>query len=167
MRTFVRLALMAVAVVVSPAYAEMKIAVLNYQQALLESDAAKKYAVEAEQKFGPRYNKIKGIEAEAKRLQDRLIKDGQTMQKSDRERLEADFNQKVRDFQLQARQLSEAKANSDRDMMEVIKPKLDNAIKAVIKEGGYDLVLERGAVVDVKPQYEITAQVIKRVNGQR
>ena len=31
----------------------MKVAVLNYQMALLESDSAKKYAVDAEKKFGP------------------------------------------------------------------------------------------------------------------
>jgi outer membrane protein len=37
----------------------MKIAVLNYQMALLESDAAKKYAVDAEKKFGPQLTKLK------------------------------------------------------------------------------------------------------------
>jgi len=34
----------------------------------------------------------------------------------------------------------------------------------VIKSGGFDLVLERGAVIDVKPQYDITRQVIERMN---
>ena len=45
--------------------------------------------------------------------------------------------------------------------------KLDKAVEEVIKQGNYDLVLERGAVVDVKPQYEITRQVIERMNSQR
>ncbi len=52
-------------------------------------------------------------------------------------------------------------------MLKQLKPKLDKAVEEVIKQGNYDLVLERGAVVDVKPQYEITRQVIERMNSQR
>ena len=51
MRNLTRFALFASLLVAVPAFAEMKIAVLNYQMALLESDAAKKYAVDAEKKF--------------------------------------------------------------------------------------------------------------------
>jgi outer membrane protein len=43
-RKLTQLALLAAALVATPAFAEMKVAVLNYQMALLESDAAKKYA---------------------------------------------------------------------------------------------------------------------------
>ncbi|TXH86454.1 MAG: hypothetical protein E6Q71_06520, partial [Pseudomonas sp.] len=64
-------------------------------------------------------------------------------------------------------ELNEAKAISDRDMLKQLKPKLDQAVEEVIKQGNYDLVLERGAVVDVKPQYEITRQVIQRMNSLR
>ena len=45
MRKLTQLVLLASALVAAPAFAEMKIAVLNYQMALLESDAAKRYAV--------------------------------------------------------------------------------------------------------------------------
>ncbi len=53
MRKLTQLVLLASVLVAGPAFADMKIAVLNYQMALLESDAAKKYAVDAEKKFGP------------------------------------------------------------------------------------------------------------------
>ena len=151
----------------APAYAEMKIAVLNYQQALLESNAAKKYALDAEKKYGPTYNRIKALETDIKQLQDRLMRDGQKMQKSERDKLEAEYNQKTRDYRLQARQLSEAKARDDHDMLEIIRPSLDKAIEEVVKKGGYDLVLEAGAIIHVKPQYDITSQVIDHVNRQR
>jgi outer membrane protein len=150
-----------------PAFAEMKIAVLNYQMALLESDAAKRYAVDAEKKFGPQLNKLKTLEADAKRIQDRVVKDGEKMQTAERERLELDFKQKARDFQFQSKELNEAKAAADRDMLKKLKPNLDKAVEEVIKSGSYDLVLERGAVVDVKPQFDITRQVIERMNQLR
>lgn len=151
----------------TPAFADMKIAVLNYQMALLESDAAKKYAVDAEKKFGPQLTKLKALESSAKAIQDKLVSGGDKMAQADRDKLELDFKQKARDFQFQSKELNEAKAAADRDMLQQLKPKLDGAVEAVIKQGAFDLVLERGAVIDVKPQYDITRQVIERMNQSR
>lgn len=167
MRKLTQLVLLGSVLLAGPAFAEMKIAVLNYQMALLESDAAKRYAVDAEKKFGPQLNKLKTLEADAKRIQDRVVKDGEKMQTAERERLELDFKQKARDFQFQSKELNEAKAAADRDMLKKLKPNLDKAVEEVIKKGNYDLVIERGAVVDVKPQFDITRQVIERMNQLR
>lgn len=167
MRKLSQLALLAAVFVASPVFADMKIAVLNYQMALLESDAAKRYAVDSEKKFGPQLNKLKTLESDAKRIQDQLIKDGEKMQQAERERLELEFKQKARDYQFQSKELNEAKAVADRDMLQKLKPNLDKAVEEVIKKGNFDLVLERGAVVDVKPQYDITRQVIERMNQLR
>ena len=52
-------------------------------------------------------------------------------------------------------------------MLGKLKPNLDKAVEEVIKNGNFDLVLERGAVIDVKPQYDITRQVIERMNQMR
>ncbi len=167
MRKLIQLVLLSAAVLAGPAFADMKIAVLNYQQALLESDAAKKYAVDAEKKFGPQLTKLKALETSAKTIQDRLVKEGEKMQQGERERLELEFKQKARDFQFQSKELNEAKAAADREMLKKLKPTLDKAVEDVIKNGAFDLVLERGAVIDVKPQYDITRQVIERMNQSR
>ena len=148
MRKLTQVVLCMAALMATPAFAEMKIAVMNYQMALLESDAAKKYAVDAEKKFGPQLTKLKSLESGAKGIQDRLVKGGSKMAQGERERLELEFKQKARDFQFQSKEL-------------------DKAVEEVIKKGNFDLVLERGAVVDVKPQYDITRQVIERMNQQR
>jgi outer membrane protein len=166
-RKLTQLVVLSVVMFATPAFAEMKIAVLNYQMALLESDAAKRYAVDAEKKFGPQLNRLKTLESDAKRIQDRLVKDGEKMQTAERERLELEFKQKARDFQFQSKELNESKAVADREMLKKLKPNLDKAVEDVIKRGNYDLVLERGAVVDVKPQFDITRQVIEAMNKLR
>lgn len=167
MRKLTQVVLCMAALMATPAFAEMKIAVMNYQMALLESDSAKRYAVDAEKKFGPQLTKLKSLESGAKSIQDKLVKGGEKMQQGERERLELEFKQKARDFQFQSKELNEAKAIADREMLKQLKPKLDKAVEEVIKQGNYDLVFERGAVVDVKPQYDITRQVIERMNKQR
>ena len=167
MRKLTQLVLLTTALISGPVLADIKIAVLNYQMALLESDAAKKYAVDAEKKFGPQLNKLKTLESDAKRIQDRLMKDGERMQQAELERLELEFKQKARDFQSQSNDLNEAKAAADREMLDKLKFKLDKAVEDVLKGGNYDIVLERGSVVDVKPQLDITLRVIERMNQSR
>lgn len=64
------------------------------------------------------------------------------------------------------KELNESKAAADRDMLKKL-AEADQAVEETIKKGGYDMVIERGAVVDVKPQYDITRQVIERMNQLR
>lgn len=167
MRKLTQLLMVVLALGAAPAFAQTKIAVLDYQMALLESNAAKKYAVDAEKKFGPQLNQLKKLEQDAKKIQDRLVKEGDKMKQADAERLELDFKQKARDFQIRSQELNEAKAVADRDMLQVLKPQLDKAVEAILKAGNYDLVIDSAAVVDVKPQYDITLRVIERMNQSR
>lgn len=167
-RKFIGIAVMSLlALVALPAAAQMKIAVLDYQMALLESDAAKRYSVDAEKKFGAQLQRLRNLEADAKRLQDRIQRDGDKLGQTEIEKLELEFRQKAREFQTESRQLNEAKAASDREMLEALKPKLDQAVETVLKAGDYDLVIDRSAVVEVKPQFDITRQVIERLNSMR
>ncbi|MDO8332813.1 MAG: OmpH family outer membrane protein, partial [Pseudomonas sp.] len=135
MRKLTQVVLCMAALMATPAFAEMKIAVMNYQMALLESDSAKRYAVDAEKKFGPQLTKLKSLEGGAKSIQDKLVKGGEKMQQGERERLELEFKQKARDFQFQSKELNEAKANAEREMLKQLKPKLDKAVEEVIKQG--------------------------------
>lgn len=168
MRKFIYVAMIAAMGLVSlPATAEMKIAVLDYQSALLESDAAKRYSADAEKKFGSQLQRLKNLESEAKRLQERMQRDGEKLGQTELEKLELEFRQKAREFQIKSKELNDSKAQADREMLEQIKPKLDKAIETALKNGNYDLVIDRSAVVDVKPQYDITNQVIERLNSTR
>ena len=123
MRKLTQLVLLATVLVAGPAFADMKIAVLNYQMALLESDAAKKYAVDAEKKFGPQLTKLKTLESSAKGIQDRLVSGGDKMAQGERERLELEFKQKDRDYQLKSKETNEAKDIGDREKHKQLKKK--------------------------------------------
>ena len=104
MRKLTQVVLCMAALMATPAFAEMKIAVMNYQMALLESDAAKKYAVDAEKKFGPQLTKLKSLESGAKGIQDRLVKGGSKMAQGERERLEPEFKQKARNLPIHSQE---------------------------------------------------------------
>lgn len=167
MRKSLCIAVMSVMALAAFPAAAQSIAVLDYQMALLESDAAKRYSVDAEKKFGSQLQRLQNLEAEAKRLQERMQRDGEKLGQSELEKIELEFRQKAREFQVQSRELNESKAQSDREMLEQLKPKLDAAVEAVIQAGNYDLVIDRSAVVDAKANLDITRQVIERLNSTR
>jgi len=167
MRNFSRIALLTASLLAplsAAVAAELKIAVLDYQQALLESDAAERYAVDSEKRFGPQLEKLKKLESEAERLQKRLVNEGDKLTQADRERLDLEFRQKARDLQTQTNELNQAKGLSDREVLEKLRPNLNKAVEEVIKKGAYDLVIDRAALVDLKPSLDITKQVIERMN---
>ena len=167
MRKRILIAVMSIMAFASVPAAAQSIVVLDYQMALLESEAAKRYSVDAEKKFGSQLQRLQNLEAEAKRLQERMQRDGEKLAQSELEKIELEFRQKAREFQTQSRELNEAKAQSDRQMLEQLKPKLDSAVEAIIKAGNYDLVIDRAAVGEVKPNLDITRQVIERLNSMR
>lgn len=167
MRKSLCIAVMSVMALAAFPAAAQSIAVLDYQMALLESDAAKRYSVDAEKKFGSQLQRLQNLEAEAKRLQERMQRDGEKLGQSELEKIELEFRQKAREFQVQSRELNESKAQSDREMLEQLKPKLDAAVESVIQAGNYDLVIDRSAVVDAKANLDITRQVIERLNSTR
>ena len=153
--------------VTGAAHAELKVAVLDIQMALMESDAAKRYESQDEKTFGPRFEKIRKLETDTLKLQERLQKDGDKMQRAEFERLELEYKQKVRDIQMQSQQFNEDRAKAEQEFLQGVKPKLDKAVEEVVKAGGYDLVLDRAAVVDASPRLDITLRVVERLNQMR
>ncbi len=149
------------------ANAGMRIAVVDSEMAVLESDAAKKYAKESEALFAPRIKKLKALQDEIKNSEQKLQKDGATLSEAQRESRQLEIKRKYEDLQLQDRQLRMDKARSDQAELGKLRPKLDQAIDKVAKEQNYDLVLERGAVRFVKNDYDITRKVIERLNQMK
>ncbi|WP_422133633.1 OmpH family outer membrane protein [Endozoicomonas sp. ALD040] len=148
----------------SPLAQAQKIAVVDSEMAVLESDAAKKYAKEAEKMFAPKIKQLKALQEEIRVMEQKLQKDGPTLTEGQRENRQVQIKRKFEDLQLQDRQLRSEKARSDQTELGKLRPKLDKAIEEVSKEQDYDLVLERGATRFVKPGFDITRKVIERMN---
>ena len=149
------------------AAAAMKIAVIDSEMAVLESDAAKKYAKVAESKFAPQIKQIKTLGDELKKMEQKLQKDGPTLSEAQKESRQLDIKRKYEDLQLKDRQLRMEKARSDQEELGKIRPKLEQAIEQISKEQSFDLVLQRGAAAYVKPEFDITRKVIERLNKMK
>ena len=146
---------------------EFKIGVVDSEMAVLESDAAKKYAKISEAQFGPRIKKLKEIQESIQSMEAELQKNRLVMTELQRENSQLEIKRKYEDLQLQDRQLRMEKNNSDQSELGKLKPKLEKSIAEVTKAMGYYLVLERGAVRFVRPEHDITRKVIQRLNQMK
>jgi len=165
MQMLIKTILVTVMLVTTNAMAELKIAVLNIQQALNETEAAKRYAVDIEKKFAPKIKDLQKIEEEAKKLQEKFNKEADKLAQDKRELMDLEFKQKVRDIQTKSQELNTQKQQSDNEVLQKLKPNLDKAISEVIKQGKYDVVLDKNTVIFVgDDQIDITKQVTEYMN---
>ena len=160
-------ALLALVMLVPAVEAAQKIAVIDSEMAVLESDASKRYAKESEKKFAPRIKLIQSLQEELQKMQADLDRDEPTLPKSQVEGRKLEIRRKYEDLQMQDRQLRMDKNQADQQELGKLRPKLEKAVEAVSKEQNYDMVIERGAVRYVKPEFDVTRQVIERLNKMK
>jgi len=157
--------LLALVLLSSNVFAELKIAIINVQQALVESEAAQRYNVDIEKKLAPKIKELQKIEGEAKKLQDDFNKNGEKMAQNEREKIDLEFKQKVRDIQALSQEINVQKQKSDNEALQKLKPNLDKAVDIVIKQGNYDLVIDANAIIHLgNDALNITKQVTEQMN---
>ena len=161
------LAVLALVMLVPVAQAEMRIAVIDSEMAVLESDASKAYARESEKRFAPRIKLIQSLQEELQKMEEDLNKNGPTMSQAQIEARQLEMKRKYEDLQMQDRQLRMDKNQADQEELNQLRPQLERAVNEVSEELKYDMVIESGAVRYVKPQHNITRQVIERLNKQK
>lgn len=161
-----RLAALALCMLVPLAQAQ-RIAVVDSEMAVVQSDAAKRYEKEAEAKFAPRIKNLNALQADVRTMEEKLQKDGPTLSQAQLESRKLEIRRKIEDLRMQDQQLRQDKQLSDQTELGKIRPQLEQAIKQVSEAGKFDMVLERRAAHYVKPEFDITRKVIDSLNKMK
>ena len=162
-----KFAALALCMLVPFAQAEMRIAVIDSEMAVVQSDAAKRYEKAAEAKFAPRIKNLTALQSEVRGMEEKLQKDGPTLSQAQLESRKLEIRRKIEDLRMQDQQLRQDKQASDQAELGKIRPKLETAIKKVSEAEKFDLVLERRAAHYVKPEFDITRKVIDSLNKMK
>ncbi|MEX2489911.1 MAG: OmpH family outer membrane protein, partial [Pseudomonadales bacterium] len=83
----------------SSAIAETKIAVVDVQRAILNSEEAQQKMQQIQEEFSGDEQEIKQLQADASAMAERLQKDGEVMSDSERQKLQRQIQSKNEDFQ--------------------------------------------------------------------
>ena len=143
----------------------MRVAVIDSEMAVKESDAIKRY--EAKDQFAPRIKNLNALQADIRQMEEKLQKDGPVLSPSELESRQLEIRRKFEDLQRLDQQLRMDKGQADEAELQKLRPKMDEAIRKVSEAQKFDLVLERRVAHYVKPEFDITRQVIDAVNKMK
>ena len=145
---------------------DLKIAVVDMEQALFMSEDAKASYQELEDSNQDTVAKLKELETKLSAMQEKQAKDGAVMSEQELAKLKSDFDDKMKDYQFYQRKLQQLTQNWKRSFFQSKLPDLNKLLKAIIDEGGYDVVYQAGAVVYANPDLDLTKLLLERLNAK-
>jgi outer membrane protein len=146
------------------AFAQAKIAVINLQRAVLESDEIKKASTALEAKFKPRQQELEKLQNEIQLIQQQLQTSGDKLAPQ----AVADLNAKGTRYQRDMQRKSEdLQGDVDRERNEILgksTQKMGEVVKKLAEEKGYDVVVDVSNTIYFKPALEITSDALAAYN---
>lgn len=138
------------------ASAQLKVAVINSQKAMLDTAELKKAQADMETKFKPRQTRIDTLSKEVQALQTQL----QSMQGKLTPQAEQDMQnqgaRKQKEIQRLSQDLQEDVDRERQDILGRSSQRMQEVVNKLAEEKGLDLVVDVGNTVYFKPALEIT-----------
>lgn len=154
-RMILPLMILTVALLGAPAVAtaQVKIGVVDFQQALIDTAEVQKEAARVEAKFQPRQDEIATLTKELQDLQQKL----QSATGEQAAQLQAEGQRKQRELQRLSEDL-QADFQFDRDsILQAAAQKMRDALKTVAEAKGLDIITEASNAYYFKPTLDVTA----------
>lgn len=140
-------------------------AVLDWRQALLETDEAQQSVNQLQNQLGSQQQQVRALGEEVQRLQSRLQSDGEVMSDAERENLIAELRQKGGQYQQQREQLERTRNEREQAFLEKARPKLDRAIEQVVERHGVDVLVDRQSIIYADDSLDLTREVTNTFNS--
>ena len=147
--------------------AELKIVVINAEQAILQSEEGKakieaiRTAVEADEL------KIQSLSDQIRSLQERLAKDAEVISDGEKQKLQKDIEDLNIDAQFELQKYQKKGNELQQDLMREMTPKLQAVLQDLIEVEGYDLVMPRAGLLYTNAKHNITRKVTEKLNEKQ
>jgi outer membrane protein len=146
------------------AAAELKIAVLDTQRALVESEEAQALLAQAQKELQAEQDELQALGEEIVGLQETLQTDGEVMSATEQRKMQKDIEDKQIDYQFLGNKLQKEVNDRRQELLQQMVPKIDVVLKDLIELEGYDLIMERGQLRYVNSKHDITRRVTEKLN---
>lgn len=158
------LAIFALAFTAPTVFAEVKIAVVDVQSAILQSEEAKRLLQQIQTEFKGEEDEIRQIQSDAAAMLQRAQKDADVMSDAEKRRLQQQIESKNNDFVYLRQKLQRQIEERQKELFAGIDAKVQKAIEDIVLQEDYDLVLPRQAALYVGDLYNITRKVTEKLN---
>jgi len=150
--------------VASPAWAELKIGVVDYGRLVEESPQAKSALESIRTEFTPRQRDLQNQQASLKTKEDRLQKDGATMTPDQRSNTEKDLRDSYRELQRKQQEVQDDFNARRNEEMSRLQKTLIEQVRIYAKAQNFDLVIADG-VIYTTPTIDITPAILSQLQS--
>ncbi|MCA3186018.1 MULTISPECIES: OmpH family outer membrane protein [unclassified Cupriavidus] len=148
----------------APAMAqEARIAAVNSERILRDSQPAKAAQVKLEQEFSKRDRELQDMAQKIKAMADKLDKDTAVLADADRQRRQREVADLDREFQRKQREFREDLNQRRNEELAQVLERANRVIRQLAEQRKYDLIVQEA--VYVNPRIDITDDVMKALNS--
>lgn len=147
------------------AFAEVKIAVVDVQRAILNSEEAKRLMAQIQREFKTDEDEIRKIQTDAAALLEKAQKDGDVMSETEKRRIQQEIESKNNDFVYLRQKLQKEINTRQTELFSGTEAKVQRVIEDLVLKNDYDLILPRAAALWVGKLYDITSKVTEALNA--
>lgn len=145
----------------------LNVAVLDVAAALFNSDRARALTEQLREETAEDEQKVRNLAEQATKLQEKLQQDGAVMSDSERRNTNGEIEEIGVQYQYLVQKIQGLVQERQQQFQNTYAPNLNQAVTAVVEEGGYDLVLRAEAALYFRSAYDITALVTEKLNQQQ
>lgn len=153
--------LLLLAVLVLPAQAA-EVAILDWRQALMDTDAAQRSMSELETRIGSQQQEARSLSQELQQRQQQI----QQMPEGERESALQEFQQQGARFEQLRQQILQAQQEVERQFLQNAEPKLDQAVQQIIDRHAIEVLVEPQGVLHASRDLpDMTGEVTQILNS--
>ena len=158
------LAISMLAFITPAAFAEVKIGVVDVQNAILQSEQAKRLMQQIQDEFKGEQDALLRIRTEGTAMVERLTKDADVMSDAEKRRLQQEIESKNNDLVYESKKLQRKIEERQAELFQGVDGKIQKAIEELVLKEDFDLILPRQAALYTGDLYNITRKVTEKLN---
>ncbi len=169
MKTMMRVATLSVALLslgVSVSAQAVDIATVDLGKVMSEIPQTKEIKSKLNTEFDSRIREIQRMETEGQTLAGKLKKDESFMSAAEKTKSQRRLAELQAEFNVKAQALQEDQRRRYGEEQKKVIEKVKTAVDSIAKSEGYDMVLNRQAVLFINDKYDISTKVIQQVSKQ-
>jgi outer membrane protein len=147
---------------IGTATAQVKIAVIDTQKALAQTEDIKKAQSELEARFKPRQDQMVKLQKELEDIQVQL--NSGKLNELGTQEMQTEGARKQRELQRVQQDLQEDVQNARTEFLQRAGARMQEVVKKVAEEKGLDIVVEGSTTLFYKPTFDITADATAAYN---
>ncbi len=165
LRNALAIVLSAAFMLVAPvASAQMKIAVVDVQRAVMETEDGLRATATLKKLFDRRQQELDSRQEELKRARTDIEKQAKVLSKQALDRRMADWQKSMAELQNVFMEFNKELQKEQNKMTQPILKRVLSVLRQIAAQDGYDAILERNAVPYARTDLDVTDRVIQRYN---